>query len=94
MIIYRHIESPVGTLLLAASESGLHAVEFNNNRHSIKRDASWHRGNHQWIDITQQQLDEYFTGNRQRFDLPLVPKGTEFQRVVWMTLASIPYGST
>ena len=41
-----------------------------------------------------QQLDEYFRGERKVFDLPLRPKGTEFQRRVWAALLSIPHGET
>ena len=40
------------------------------------------------------QLDEYFTGARRDFDLPLAPEGTEFQRAVWDALLEIPYGTT
>ena len=40
------------------------------------------------------QLDEYFAGKRKCFDLPLAPKGTEFQRKVWDALKEIPYGET
>lgn len=40
------------------------------------------------------QLDEYFKGIRKSFDLPLAPKGTEFQKKVWNALLKIPYGST
>ncbi|MEF3695400.1 MAG: methylated-DNA--[protein]-cysteine S-methyltransferase [Candidatus Cloacimonadota bacterium] len=42
----------------------------------------------------KQQLDEYFAGNRERFELPLCPQGTEFQKAVWQALSSIPYGQT
>ena len=38
------------------------------------------------------QLDEYFAGKRKTFDLPLAPKGTEFQKKVWNALQEIPYG--
>ena len=38
------------------------------------------------------QLDEYFLGKRRRFDLPLSPLGTEFQKQVWKALRDIPYG--
>lgn len=41
-----------------------------------------------------QQLQEYFTGKRKHFDLPLAPQGTEFQRKVWAALQDIPYGAT
>lgn len=41
-----------------------------------------------------EQLDEYFGGRRQRFELPLSPGGTDFQRRVWDSLCEIPYGET
>ena len=40
------------------------------------------------------QLDEYFRGERKTFDLPLAPKGTDFQKKVWNALKEIPYGET
>lgn len=42
----------------------------------------------------KQALDEYFAGKRKAFDLPLCPKGTEFQKKVWAALCEIPYGET
>ena len=42
----------------------------------------------------QRQLEEYFRGERTRFDLPLQPKGTPFQLAVWRALTEIPYGET
>lgn len=42
----------------------------------------------------EQQLNEYFAGLRQEFDLPLAPKGTAFQQQVWAALRRIPYGET
>ena len=40
------------------------------------------------------QLDEYFEGRRQKFDLALQPHGTDFQRSAWESLLRIPYGET
>ena len=40
------------------------------------------------------QLDEYFAGRRQRFELPLAPQGTAFQQAVWQALLQIPFGQT
>lgn len=88
------IESPVGPLFLAASAQGLHAIEFRENRHPVKRGESWQEGDNIVLRTTRKQLDEYFTGKRKTFDLPLSPTGTDFQRLVWMTLATIPYGNT
>lgn len=41
-----------------------------------------------------EQLGEYFNGKRKLFELPLAPKGTEFQQKVWKALQQIPYGET
>lgn len=43
---------------------------------------------------TMRQLDEYFAGQRQKFDLPLQFIGSEFQKRVWQSLLTIPYGET
>lgn len=40
------------------------------------------------------QLQEYFRKQRKSFELPLAPKGTEFQKKVWKVLQEIPYGET
>lgn len=40
------------------------------------------------------QLTEYMSGKRKSFDLPLAPKGTDFQKQVWKALCEIPYGET
>ncbi|GHU43789.1 hypothetical protein FACS1894111_09970 [Clostridia bacterium] len=46
------------------------------------------------LENTVKQLNEYFNGKRKIFDLPLAPKGTEFQQRVWKVLTMIPYGET
>jgi len=93
-IRYRRIDSPVGPLTVAASDAGLHAIEFPSNRHPVRRDRDWQEGDHPLLRRAESQLDEYFAGERQAFDLPLAPRGTPFQREVWFALASIPYGRT
>ena len=46
------------------------------------------------LDETVRQLDAYFLGKRQQFDLPLLTVGTLFQKSVWDVVSSIPYGHT
>jgi len=46
------------------------------------------------IDESKKQLDEYFSGKRQAFDVPLLMVGTAFQKSVWEALLQIPYGET
>lgn len=40
------------------------------------------------------ELDEFFAGGRRSFDVPLAPKGTDFQKRVWAELLRIPFGET
>ena len=93
-MLYTHIDSPVGPLLLASDNDGLRLIEFHTPRYAMQRDADWHEGDDATLRMTRAQLDEYFAGKRRTFDLPLAPRGTEFQRNVWQTLATIPYGET
>lgn len=46
------------------------------------------------MEEASKQLKEYFSGERQVFDLPLCPEGTPFQKKVWEALKTIPYGET
>lgn len=91
---FRRIPSPVGPLLLVADDQALRVIEFENPRHPIKPSPHWQAGDTVVIRLAEQQLGEYFRGDRRHFDLPLAPVGTDFQRQVWATLAGIPYGQT
>jgi methylated-DNA-[protein]-cysteine S-methyltransferase len=94
MIALRTMASPVGPLLLAASDTALVAIEFRENRHPVRRGADWREGDNAVLRQAECELQEYFAGTRRVFDLPLVPRGTAFQRQVWNALAHIPYGRT
>lgn len=88
------IDSPIGPLWLAASDAGLQAIEFEHQRHPVKRGAEWIQAPHPLLTEAARQLDEYFAGARREFSLPLAAEGTEFQRAVWRALAEIPFGAT
>ena len=100
-LAYTPADTPVGTLLLAATEEGLVRVAFDSENHDavlaaladsvsprILRAAAR-------LDTAVQQLDEYFSGTRRSFDLPLdrrLSKG--FRAEVLRHLPAIPYGKT
>lgn len=94
MTVHTTIESPVGPLLLGANEAGVCLIEFHESKHRVPRNPDWREGESELLERTRRQLAEYFAGTRRTFDLPLAPKGTEFQRAVWRALADIPYGET
>jgi methylated-DNA-[protein]-cysteine S-methyltransferase len=92
-IWYDYLPTPIGSLLLAADALGLREVWFETGKHQKSPDPSWQR-NPAKLAFARKQLEEYFAGERQAFDLPLHPLGTPFQVQVWRTLAGIPYGTT
>ncbi|WP_312487376.1 methylated-DNA--[protein]-cysteine S-methyltransferase [Sphingomonas sp.] len=87
--------SPVGKLTLVASEQGLRAVLWAEERAGRvplpeRRDDPAHVV----LAEAARQLTGYFAGERRVFDLPLDPVGTDFQKSVWIGLNAIPYGET
>ena len=92
-IHFQQIDSPLGPLTVSASAHGLHALEFPQDSWWLPRDG-WRQADHPLLQQARVQLDEYFAGRRQHFELPLAPQGTPFQREVWFALAGIPYGHT
>jgi methylated-DNA-[protein]-cysteine S-methyltransferase len=93
-IFHASMSSPVGPLLLAADDDGLHLIEFHSPRHPMGRTGEWQQGEHEVLRDARVQLELYFAGERRAFDLPLAPRGTAFQREVWNALRDIPYGET
>lgn len=94
--------TPLGPMLAGAVEEGLCLLEFTDRRTletQCKRlekylNAVLLPGDRPHFEMLDQQLREYFAGERKAFDLPLVLPGTPFQRSVWDALRQIPYGET
>lgn len=85
--------SPVGALRLVASERGLRAVLWGDDRVVVGETIIGFDTAGVLRD-TLAQLGEYFAGTRHGFDLPLDPVGTTFQQQAWLALRAIPYGET
>lgn len=91
-MFYRYQPSPIGQLLLAGDDQGLHLLHMDS-AHSWTLNPAWQPAASE-LDEVARQLDEYFANKRQRFELRLAAKGTPFQRDVWQALVEIPYGTT
>ncbi len=89
----QRMPSPVGVLTLFADDAHLRGIRFPRERHPSKLAATSEGGN-AVLREARAQLDGYFAGKLRRFDLPLAPQGTEFQRETWIMLSHIPYGET
>lgn len=87
-----HLDSPIGELIALADEQGLRSLLFPGHRvpPSIEEIPRSEQG----FEALTEQLGEYFDGDRCDFDLPLAPRGTEFQLRAWEALRQIPYGQT
>jgi len=83
-------ESPLGKLTLTASGRGLEGL-YLPGRAPILEEANY--APEQFVQAIG-QLDEYFAGTRQEFDVPLDLAGTSFQQAVRAQLRAIPYGET
>jgi methylated-DNA-[protein]-cysteine S-methyltransferase len=89
------MNSPVGLLTIVVSDKGVRAVLWpDEDPKRVPAVDAIDQPDHPIINATTKQLDEYFTGDRQDFDVPLDPVGTEFQQSAWCSLRTIPYGLT
>jgi methylated-DNA-[protein]-cysteine S-methyltransferase len=90
---YARYASPLGPLLVAETSEGLNRLDFLDEATPFEAPDGW-------VEVDRlpsgalDQLDAYFRGDRQSFELPLAPQGTPFQRTVWRALERIPYGTT
>jgi len=98
---FARFASPVGELVLTASDTGLTGIYFPTSRHGpppVER-ADWVEDDGRQpataiLARARRQLEEYFAGTRTTFDVPLAPTGTPFEQRVWEALRAIPYGTT
>ena len=93
--VYKMVDSPVGRLTLVATDEGLAAILWENDRpRRVRLDIQAVDDQHPVLVETERQLREYFDGERQAFALRLDVAGTAFQLKVWNALLTIPFGET
>ena len=109
-IIYKqNIKTPLGDMIACASEDGVCFLDFVGRKNFDRLFTSMvNMINGEIIEIQnnenlkpyniiirlEKELDEYFSGKRKEFTVPLITTGTEFQNKVWNELLRIPYGKT
>ena len=87
MIFEDLIETPIGQIIIRADDTHILEVKFGSS------DAIFSSPN-AITEVCKEQLQEYFSHKRTTFSIPLDPKGTDFQRSVWNTIQTIPFGKT
>jgi methylated-DNA-[protein]-cysteine S-methyltransferase len=88
-------QSPVGVLTLLANQHALTAVLWeNDDPNRVKVPENITEKETEVLSETKRQLDEYFEGKRQVFELPIEMYGTDFQKMIWGELIQIPFGQT
>lgn len=88
------MESHIGSFFLVASEKGLKSLLWKKSSVPFAVSLNEVHPAIQILNHTLAQLQEYFLGKRQQFDIPLDMNGTVFQKRVWKQLLQIPYGET
>lgn len=81
-------DTPVGPLTLHEADGAITALTWSESGTTNDEAAS------PLLREAARQLRAYFEGTRQDFDLPLAPRGTDFQKQVYRAMQAIPYGET
>jgi len=89
-LVWEFHESPLGRLTLLAGPRGLTGLRFPGRTGPLDE----RRRRPDALAAALAQLEEYFAGERLRFDVPLDLGGSPFERAVWERLLRIPYGET
>ena len=84
------VDTMVGPLTVGGNGRYIHTVRFGGNGEDQESTSSGDAL--PVLNEARAQLDQYFEGSRTRFDLPLLPAGTDFQVRVWRALSEIGYG--
>lgn len=86
MTFVSYLETPIGYLRILSNGSGITGIKFMD--FDGPEDPDIH------TESAKTQLKEYFENKRDRFDLNLLPEGTDFEQKVWSQLNNIPHGTT
>lgn len=94
VIAQARTDTPLGTVLLAATERGLAGLWFEGQKHHPAPFNAPIVPDQRFIASALSELARYWAGEPVTFATPLDPAGTVFQRAVWQALREIPRGGT
>ena len=90
-MVYDLIDTPLGPVAVTGDHEGIRQIAFQHGKHPLKIEDHWQK-DPTALEAASRQLESYFAGELQCFDLALAPVGTDFQQRVWQALRQIPYG--
>jgi AraC family transcriptional regulator of adaptative response/methylated-DNA-[protein]-cysteine methyltransferase len=96
------LDTPIGPMIAGATDKGVVLLEFTDRRMLEQQIGTLSRrfrtalapGSHRHLARLRRELDEYFSGARTRFEVPVDAPGTPFEERVWRALQQIPHGET
>jgi methylated-DNA-[protein]-cysteine S-methyltransferase len=83
-----YIKTPLGITCITGDASGISKISISDDETPVSETIPEHLAD------AINQLQEYFSGNRNQFNFKISPKGTDFQKRVWEALLKIPFGTT
>src|SRR5438093_1161349 len=93
---YTHLKTKLlGDLLLVANKTHLTGIYFSDRKHAPKPASDWKLNpKHPVLQQASTEIQEYLSGKRTEFSVPVHFAGTDFQHEIWRQIALIPFGET
>ncbi len=82
------LETPLGLFIMQEEQGAITRAYFIDEKASV-----YHQDQTELLCTAAKQVQEYFSKQRQEFNLPLRPFGTPYQKQVWDLVSKIPYGN-
>jgi len=99
-IYFSHIETPIGQMIACSSEKGIILLQFEEpaqpyiEKFSPDRTVELIQSKNTFLSKLEDQLKEYFSGNRMNFSIDLDLQGSELRQKIWHIVRNIPFGET